>query len=389
MISLVQGNEIGNALLNLLNVDSIKNEFIEIPNATALVEFQKKINERFHKEDIESSLEDMSLYSSNGDFSINFNNLASNRYFETLGISNICTAPIYSARNDFFSELYQMDRYATQLIQNGYRDIVEMNWERLKQVTSFKKNYRILHDLEDNDFSLRAITSTKQYHNYDNNIAIVIALLTLHNEMKGGAIKFRLSEFIINESFIKMFFESSEKMPLEGIGYVKNFIEVSNDEIKREALRFSGACSICFSDGQNIQGDLYIQPQEISTKILSIRHSVKPQTANQELAGIANSKKIHAELFEDIKTIKNIQKPEQIKVLLQQKIENAKREDIGNHKMQLQEILKQSASNIFQLLNIFSKIAVFAKEDVGVTEYLRIAIYEALIKRKSSSQSRF
>ena len=39
--------------------------------------------------------------------------------------------------------------------------------------------------------------------------------------MKGGAIKFRLSEFIINESFIKMFFESSEKMPLEGIGYVK------------------------------------------------------------------------------------------------------------------------------------------------------------------------
>ena len=106
----------------------------------------------------------------------NFNNLASNRYFETLGISNICTAPIYSARNDFFSELYQMDRYATQLIQNGYRDIVEMNWERLKQVTSFKKNYRILHDLEDNDFSLRAITSTKQYHNYDNNIAIVIAL---------------------------------------------------------------------------------------------------------------------------------------------------------------------------------------------------------------------
>lgn len=61
--------------------------------------------------------------------------------------------------------------------------------------------------------------------------------------MKGGAIKFRLSEFIINESFIKMFFESSEKMPLEGIGYVKNFIEVSNDEIKREALRFSGACA--------------------------------------------------------------------------------------------------------------------------------------------------
>ena len=73
LISLVQGNEIGNALLNLLNVDSIKNEFIEIPNATALVEFQKKINERFHKEDIESSLEDMSLYSSNSEFSINYN----------------------------------------------------------------------------------------------------------------------------------------------------------------------------------------------------------------------------------------------------------------------------------------------------------------------------
>ncbi len=382
LIKLIDSNNIGIDLLRLMKVNTFEDEYINIPNAGSLVAIQKAINKKYHKEDLTSSSNDISLFTPDGKFTINFNNLNENEYFQSLGLTSISTIPIHSAQANFFSELYQMDRYAAKLLNNGHQSIVEINWELLQQVTSFTKNFRILHDLQDNKFYVRAITSTSRYYNYDNNIAIVIALLILHNEMKAGQVKFRLASCEYNESYIRMSFESSEKTPLEGVGYVKNYIEVSNDEIRREAVRFSGACSIAFSDGQNAEEELFIDSKEVKSKILSIRHNVRPNTATKELASIANSKDIHAELFKDITTIKNIKKPEQIKLLLLQKIEKAKREDVGNLKGEIQKILQQSTSNILQLLSIFSKIEVFAREDVAVAEYLRIAIYEVLIKRK-------
>lgn len=380
LIGLTGDNRIGAELLKRMDVDSIKDEFISIPNAKSLVATQTAINKQYRKVDVDSSLDDISLYSQDGQFSINFGDLDQSDYFRSLGISEISTEPIYSAQRDFFSGLFQMDRYAAQLINNGLRDIVEMNWERLKQETSIEKRYRILHDEEEDKYYLRAIISTRQYHNYDNNIAIIVALLTLHNEMKSGQIGFRLARIEYSESVIRMFFESSERVPLVGIGYVKNFIEVSNDEIKREALRFSGSCSIIFSDGKE-EGRIFIQPKEVNSNILTIRHNVRPETANRELAGIANSKDIHSGLFNDIVKIKNIKKPETIKLWLQEKIDNARREDIGDNKAEILKILKQPVSNILDLLALFGKIELFAQEDVGVSEYLRLAIYEILIKR--------
>lgn len=381
LIKLIDTNDIGIELLRLMKVSSIEDEYINIPNADSLVAIQKAINKKYHKEDLTSSSNDISLFAPDGKFTINFNNLIDNEYFQSLGLANISTTPIHSAQANFFSELYQMDRYAAKLLHNGLQSIVEANWELLQPVTSFTKNFRILHDLEDNEFYVRAITSTR-YNNYDNNIAIVVALLILHNEMKSGQVRYRLASCEYNESYIRMSFESSEKIPLEGIGYIRNYIEVSNDEIRREAVRFFGACSIAFSDDENKERELFIEPKEVKSKILSVRHNVRPDTATKELASIANSKDIHAELFKDITTIKNIKKPETIKLLLLQKIEKAKREDVGNLKGEIQKMLQQSASNILQLLSIFSKIEVFAREDVAVAEYLRIVIYEVLIKRK-------
>jgi hypothetical protein len=380
LINLIGDNKIGTELLKKMGVDSIKDEFIAIPNAKSLVATQTAINKQYHKVDVDSSLDDISLYSQDGEFSINFGRLERNDYFRSLGISEVNTEPIYSAQRDFFSGLYQMDKYAAQLIEKGLRDIVEMNWERLRQEASIEKRYRILRDMEENKYYLRAIISTRQYHNYDNNIAIIVALLTLHNEMKAGQIEFRLARIEYSESVIRMFFESSERVPLIGIGYVKNYIEVSNDEIKREALRFSGSCSIIFSDGKE-EGRIFIQPKEVNSNILTIRHNVRPETANTELAGIANSKEIHSELFKDIVKIKGIKKPETIKLWLQEKIDNARREDIGDSRAGILKILNQPAENILDLLKIFGKIEMFAQEDVGVSEYLRLAIYEILIKR--------
>lgn len=381
LLSITEGNKLSKLLLSLLNTEDIKDEFIAIKGAQTLVNNQKIINERFKKEDLKSSISNISLY--NGDeFSINFDNASESDYFESLQLEGISTIPIYSATREFFSELYQMDRYASKLIVEGHREILEVNLQMLKQVHNTSKIFRILHDIDDNVLYLRGIIS-KSYYNYDNNLAVALALLTLHKEMKETGIEynFRLCEY--NESFIRMFFESSEFKELETIGRVKNLIEVSNDEIRREALRFTGVCSIEFGNTDGEQSELFIRStQEVKSRILSIGHNRIPKTAMEELADIDNARTIHANLFTDIQKITTINNPEQIKHLVRSKVESAKADDIKQFKSRILNELNAVALNIVQLLTMFSKIELLAGEDIDATEYLRFIIYQALIERK-------
>ena len=381
LLSLVEKNEFTDKLLELLNFESIKNEFIEIKGAKTLFNVQNAINKRFKKEDLVSNLGDISLYNDK-DFSINFNNLTVSDYFTDLKLKKISTTPIYSAQRDFFGGLFQMDRYASKLIDKGHKGIVATNLNLLKDIHQTIKKYRILHDKSENIFYLRAIISLNNYHNYDNNIAILVGLLTLHNEVKKGKIRYTLKQSEYNESFIRMFFESSEVTTLKNIGTVKNIIEISNDEIKREALKFSGVCSIIFTH-KNIEKELFIKPHEIKSKILSIKHNQIPKTAVEELSNIENSEKVHKELFDDISKIVEIKNPEQIKFLIKRKVEKAKSEDVKRYKAEiLRELTNNTVSNIIDLLNVFKKIELLANEDIETTEYLRFIIYQALIEKR-------
>ena len=382
LLSILGNNKLSAFIVEKLNVKSIKDEFIAIKGARTLVRIQKSVNRRFHKEDLISELADISLYNSNNEFTINFNNIDNNEYFQAIDMSMLSSIPIYSAARDFFSELYQMDKYASVLIKNGFRGIVETNLSMLKEIHTTSKRYRILHDLNDNLFYLRAIISLRNYHNYDNNIAIVISLLTLHNETKRTGLEYRLKKFEYNESFIRAFFESSEVKQLEGIGKVKNLIEISNDEIKREALRFSGVCSIVFGQEDGVSDELFIQPQEIKSRILSVKHNQVPKTAIQELSNIEKSSTVHENIYNDILKIAKIKNPDQIKFLVLSKVENATNEDIKKHKSQILAELSHSVSNILQLLTVFRKIELLASEDIEATEYLRFIIYQALIEKK-------
>ena len=337
LITLVDNNPLAKEILKLLDVKSILGEIIQIPGSRDLVKIQNAINQKYHKEDLESDLNSISLYSGE-DFTINFNALEQNKYFVSLGTKQINTVPIYSATNDFFSELYQMEKYASKLIKDGYKDIVEANLRMLKGIQTLTKKFRILHDREEDNFYLRAIISLSSYFNYDNNIAIVISLLALHEEMKKYDIKYRLKVCEYNESFISMFFESSKAKELQ------NLIEVSNDEIKREALKFNGVCYISFKDSNNIDNELFIiRPQEIKSRILSIKHNVLPKTAIEELSHISDAGNIHTSLFEDIATITQIKSPEQIKFLLKRKVESAKGDSIKRYKKQILDTLNYQA----------------------------------------------
>lgn len=381
LLSILEKNLLTEELYKILDIDSIKDEFISIKGASTIVKKQKNVNTSYHKEDLKSDLKDITFYS-NDTFTINFNNIQDNEYFDNLGLNRISVEPKYSSEKDFFSELYQMDKYAHRLIKGGYRDILEANLEMLKGVCKPAKKYRLVHDKSENLFYLRAIISLNKYHNYDNNIAIVTGFLTLHNEMKKTGIQYSINLCEYNESFFRIFLESSEVKKLESIGYVKNIVEISNDEIKREALKFSGSCSIIFNTNADVDNELLLSSKNIKSEILSVGHNQSPKNAFRLLSNIDKSSDVHAELFKNILKIKDISSPEQIKFLIVNKIDKVKNEQVRKIRNQILDELKHEVKNIIQLLTMFKKIELLAEEDIEATEYLRFIIYQALIERK-------
>lgn len=376
---LISTDETANQIKEVLSKQFKKDEFIPIPGAYTLANSQIVQNKNYIKKDLISSLENISFYSDNN-FTINFNNITDRERFE--GSTALKTYPKYSAQRDFFRNLFSMDKYAKKLIDNGFKKIVEINLELLKEQKVKDKKYRLIHYKPDNNYYLRAIVSTDNYFDYNNSIAVVIGLLTLYKEIKSSGIAYALKLCEYNESNIRMFFDTTVEKELEGIGSVKNIIEISNDEIKREALRFSGVCTIIYGIKKQ-QNEIYIKPKDVKSKILTIKHNQKPANGLKSLTDFENVDNVHKELYEDIKAIKKIKDTEQIKFLIRRKIDKAKNEDIKKFKASiLNELTKTTTKNILDLLNLFNNIQVLANEDIEASEYLRYIIYEALINRK-------
>lgn len=378
LLDLIKDNDYYEDIVRLLDIDEIEDSFINIEGASTLVDTMQGIRKRYKKIDLVSKLKDIDLYDDDDKFSINFDDLSNNEYFKDLGKDRLITSPIYSAKNNFFRNMFQMDKYANSLIASGYSDLVKENLKLIKTKKDYKNKYRILHDLEDDSFYLRTITSTGRYYDYDNNIAVVIGLITLCREQRKTDYVYKLSSCDYNESYISMYFESSELKELGNIGFVKNLILISNDEIKRESLKFIGVCSICTNNNKEI----YLQPDNIKFKILLIPHSQVPMNAISQLTKIENTKKIHDELYNDISKISNIKNPETIKYLIIDKVKKAKNSSIKVIKSNILSELNAHVSTVIELLELFNKINLIVSDDIPAKEYLRFIQYQALINRK-------
>lgn len=380
-------------LLKALNIKEFETDFISITGAKKLVDVQKGINKGFYKEDFVSSLNDIAVYKDDDNLILSFTNLNKSEYFSLLNLSCIDAIPKYSSKSDFFSWLYGMDKYANELIKNGLDDILLSNLDFLRKLKIGEKDrkYRILQDLHNKQFYVRAIISTDRYTNYDNNITIVIALLTLHSKMKKQDIKYSINRVEYNESCIRIFIEEENKRKLGQLGYVKNIIEISNDEVKRESLKFEAISNIEFTDAEDKLQEIIIQPSsssrpKIKTSILAIPHFTIPQTFVDKLKEIDNSIKIHEELFNLIEKIVNIKKPSEIMFLVKQRIESAKSDSLKGYKNNIKKILEShNVDNMIQLLSLFKKLELITETDIEASEYIRSVIYDTLIERKVRS----
>jgi len=381
LLTLIDESPYYKDVLEYFDIESDSNDMINISGAKTLFTVIKSLNNRFKKVDLISNLKNI-YFDHKGDFYIKFNDLSKNDYFDNYKKSAIKTKPIHSGERDFFSSLYEIDKYARKLKNKGYYDILDKNLELLKTKDNHIRKYRLLHDIKEDDFYLRAIVSKDKYFDYDNSVAVVIALLKLYFEMQQSETSYELHTCEFNQSFIRMYFKTSEVRELKGIGSIENMLQISNDEIKREALRFSNICSITFMDSRDNEQNLFIKPKDINSRILSIPHSTGPDKAFVKLENYVKSDEVFDKLFNEIKTINKIKDHNQIVHLVKMKIDKSTTEEIKRNKEELIKILLKEVSTSVQLLEMFNKLMLLKGLEIDAKEYLRYLIYEALIDRK-------
>ncbi|CEN47560.1 hypothetical protein [Capnocytophaga canis] len=373
--------DIKEELLKELEIEDIKDDFIPIKGAKTLFNSQLAIQNKFVKLDLLSGLHDISVYDGK-EFSVNFKNIANLSDLPNVSSKSIVAYPIYSAQRDFFSNLFNMEKYAKTLIENGNKNIIEKNFELLRQECDIRKKYRILYNKSDKKYYLRAIISKDRYYDYNNSVVVVLGLLTLYREMKNSNSNYSLMRCEYNESYIRMFFDTSKTKNIDESVFVKNIVEISNDELKRESFKFHARCTINYSREEN-SGEIFISSKDIKSKVFSINHSQSPKNAIPVLAQINNLGGIHRQFYDDVLTINKIQNTEQIKFLVRRKIENARNEDVKKYQSEiLNELIKTTTKNIVDLLELFNKIQILTSQDIEAGEYLRYVFYEALIDRK-------
>ncbi|WP_417369733.1 hypothetical protein [Flavobacterium beibuense] len=382
VLELVVNHKSYDEFYRLLEIDKIKDDFISIPGAKKLVETIRYINAKFVKFDLESTYNNLEFDTSDG-LMITFKNIDDEEINELISSDEFTASPIYSAKSDFLSGLFSMEKYANKLMDSGYNDLVEYNLNEVKSIYENNdvraKKYRILLD-NDGNYFLRAITSNR-YYDYNNNIAVFVGLITLHKEMLTSNNKFIVQRCEYNESYVRIYFESLEDKELPNVGYINNIIEVSNDEVKREAMRFSTVISLSYTSKEEQNISLFIKPQRTRSTILSIKHNELPKTAFEKLAMLVNYKEVQNELFEDLKRIGDIKKPDQIKHIIRNKINRARAGELKNSKNNILSELTTQVKTITELLELLNKIDLLT-EDIDSKEYLRYIIYEALVYRK-------
>lgn len=381
LLLLIKGSEYYQNVLNYFQIEENDTTKINIPGSKTLFTILNSSNKKLRKEDIKVELQNIKFdYSSK--FGIVFNNIQENEYLKNKNINSLKAYPIHSAEKDFFSNLYDIDKYASKLLNNGFKDILDYNLELLKQKKEHHRKYRLIHDTEADIFYLRAIVSTDRYYNYDNAFTVVIALLKLHLEMLTSKVDYELQFFEYNDSFIRLYFKTSELKELKEIGYLENTLLVSNDEIKREALRFSNICTIRYVDSNKNEQRLFIKPKDIKTKVITIPHGTGVEKAFLNLDDFVKSTENFEKLFKEVETITKIQNHNQIVHLVKSKINNSTTDEIRKFKSELTKVLLVDIKTTTQLLETFNKLVFLEGLEIDAKEYLRYILYEALIDRR-------
>lgn len=381
-IELIENSKYKDVLIMLFDIESIKDENIILPGIKKLVNSVIAKDKRYKKIDAQYHLSKVF-------FSDNIDSNSVKLKFETSfeneeDIEEACT--VYNTRRDYFENVYKMEKFANFCISNGHYDVLKSNIldlnERYEDDESLMRNFRFLQD-SDGSYYIRAITSTNRYFDYNIRFSLFVTLIAIHNLIQNKNFQFRINRCEYDESFIRLYLEKEPTRIVPGLGKLKFILEMSNDEIKREAFKFYGVFLLSIqADDKEI--NVYLKPEKIKTHLISIKHSYLPETVIEYLKDLSTFiNEAEKEMIDDLVDISKIENPDQIRYMLQRKVELSKNPEITKFKKAIKETLDTKIYKLSELISLMEKVDAIVS-DLEVKEYLRYMFYDILRDKKKN-----
>jgi len=379
-LELIEGSDFEEDLINLFTFERIKNESIAITGLSKVIKSIISRDRQFKKIDLKSHISDVKCIQTIDVNTIKLRFIDAN----DIGMPFIDAKTVYSAKREYFEGFYKMDKFANFCISEGHFELLQENIKYLnkkyKTSDTHIKNFRLLQDKE-GEYYVRAITSTSQYFDYNIRFSLFVTIVALHDVIKNTGYNFEISRCEYSESFIRVYFQKDKATNIPNIGKLSFVLEMSNDEIKREAFKFSGLFTLQTNDSKN-QVNIFLKPKRIKTKLISIRHNFLPSTVIEQLEGLSNFiEEAEKEMKEDLIEVNSIKNPDHLRFFLLRKIELSQNKELSQFKPKIKETLDVKIYKINELLILMGKIDEIVT-DIEVKEYLRYLFYEILRDKK-------
>lgn len=382
LISLIEKHDYYNEIYTGLNIESIVNDSIVIDNIDLAYSAIKNENERFEK--INAIAETKYIDTQTSVFE---ENSVLEFFFEECRINddlkeNLVAEAIYESKNTFF-EVNQMSKYANHLYNQGLNDLLNQNVNYFKNLAlsekkyNKSKSYRLLS--KDEKYYLRGITSEK-YNEYGIDFTFFIAMILLHLKMKEEkGNNYTIVSLSISESKLDIIIKDSRVIDINGFGRISLGIKISTNELGTGSLNIVSTIRV---EGQNDTTLVYLFPKErndLQTKHV-INHITSLSKVFSKITEFEKLFNVSDELVNDIRDIKGIKTPDELRHKIQMKIEHptsvfkniVELKDIFNNK------INNEISNFSKLLEMCKK-AEELEMDYDIKDKLRYIISDIIL----------
>lgn len=291
---------------------------------------------------------------------------------------NIKAEGIYDFSYSFLDDIFQMGKFSRFCMEKGYRDLLRKNIESLiGNLGDIEKQYRLLK--VNDSYKLRGITSLR-YRNYDNHLALYLALLSIHSYSKENQKAFSLESAYMTDSEIKIFLEQIDPIKIEGFGDLYLGLYIANNEIGDKAFSLQLRYSIVDSKGIRFSG-----MKGLEDAIFNLNHSTGINNFKEKMKNIFTLKERQDLLIDHINGIKNAEKlSENVIYLLFKKLANSTQKLSKKTRFNAKELKNgkviDNTMNIIEIFNEVEKITGDLDEKI----YLE-RIYDEVITELYSS----
>jgi len=292
---------------------------------------------------------------------------------------------IYDSKNTYF-DTYEMAKFANRLYKIGLGNLAQYNLDFFKNLAisdkrfNKHKSYRLVKN--DGQLFLRGITSVDRYFEYGVDFTFVVAMLTIHKDMKENeGNQYAITNGGLSESKLELFVTDKRLKDAGEFGKVRSTLAISTNDLGQGSLNFTKIIKV----GGHLYNGMYLFPNndKARKKQLVISHSTGQKKVLAYMGEVGKMLIDTDDFISELAEVKRIKISDELRAHIERKIihPNSPFKDLHS----LRDIFKPKISNeitgFMKLLEMCNK-AEELDIDYDLKEKLRYIISDIILNKK-------